>query len=100
MAAERACGVVLAATVYETTPCPEPFADANVIQLTLLVAVQLQLSGAVTSIAPIAPAAAAVIEACDTVTAQGTPVSLMVNAWVPIMMEPVREAEVGFASVP
>jgi hypothetical protein len=78
---------------------PVPDAPAvTVIHVAALVALQAHPEAAVTVMVPVAPVAAAFVEAGEIVGAHGAPACVTVNVSAPIVIVPVRGAVEAFAA--
>ena len=100
---ERPSALVLAAAVKSTLPLPAPVPPlVTVNQAALLTAVQEQPSPTVTATLLLPPAAAIDRLAGETayVHVADVPACVIVNAWPPMVMLPVRDDAVGFAATP
>jgi hypothetical protein len=87
------------AVVNRTVPLPLPLApDVTVIHETLLVAVQPQPAGDVTSVLPVPPLDAMFV-AVEEMENEQPPPWLTVNVWPPMVAVPVREPELVAATV-
>jgi hypothetical protein len=72
--------------------------ELTLIQVALLVAVQLQPTGAVTAMVPVPPLAATLAEVGEIDGAHGAPACVTVNVSLPMVSEPVRERLDVFAA--